>query len=1029
MAQDTAERFANRAPLKGTGPRNHFRLGEWKIGTLLTACFAAIVLLMIVGDVIAVLQLHWVETRASRFYQADQKSLAILHVYLDVVTFRDTLTSLAHDQNPDEFASRATALRDNFLRDVTRAQGTLSATLDVNQDPTILIRLQTVRAAMPSQVDALLELVKAGDWQAVSFRLAGQAQPLIALSSSLVADVEQEVAQERAQALESVQRTRRQLYLVLSITALLILLMAAMLGWYTTRRISRPLARLDARAQALARGEFGYEVELQGNDELADLARAFDYADQQLHKLYDDIKRSEAYLAESKAKLEEAQRIAHVGYWEWDLLTNRVNWSDETYRIYGLQPQEGSVDLATVRERIDPEDWRRGMEEALGGGARFNAECRVFRPTGEVRIAHFQGDVKRDASGRPCQMFGTVQDITDRKRAEEALQQSQFYLNEGQRLAHIGSWAFNATGFSYWSSELFRIYGLDPGGKPPTVEEYLALIHLEDRGFLKQAIAKLLDDHFAFDFTKRIVRPDGEIRHLRCVGVPVTQGGVFQGFLGTGIDVTEQERLTEELRRSEKELRDVIDTIPAIVWSTLPDGSNTYVNRRFIEYSGLSAEQATELGWKMAVHPDDLERQVGKWMEAIDTGKPLESEVRLRRSDGQYRWQMDRGIPLHDENGNIVKWYGVVTDIEDRKRAEDALGALSRDLQESKAKLEEAQRIAHVGYWEWDLTSNRVIWSDETYRIYGLQPREYPIDIAVIGKLIHPEDLEFVFRVAEEAVRGGLRTDAEHRIIRPTGEVRTVHSQGDLKKDASGRICQMFGTVQDITDRKRAEEALRQRETEIRTLNEQMIKTQEAERMRIAGELHDGVLQQITSLTLRLGSVKRQVPADSEAKATVNRLQQELIQIGTDIRHISHELHPALLQEAGLPAALSSYCEEFSDVRGLPVECETEESVKELSPGAALCLYRIAQEALGNAAKYSHAEKVEVRLTRSDGRVCLLVSDDGVGCDPDQITKSGRLGVANMRERVLQFNGTFEFDSEPGHGTRVTVTLPFTAAS
>ncbi len=222
---------------------------------------------------------------------------------------------------------------------------------------------------------------------------------------------------------------------------------------------------------------------------------------------------------------------------------------------------------------------------------------------------------------------------------------------------------------------------------------------------------------------------------------------------------------------------------------------------------------------------------------------------------------------------------------------------------------------------------------------------------------------------------------------------------------------------------------LERHQAETRALNEQMVKAQEAERVRIAGDLHDGVLQQITSLTLRLGMVKRQVPPESEAKATVSGLQQQLIQIGTDIRHISHELHPALLHEAGLPAALSSYCEEFSKVRGLPAGCETDESVKELSPGAALCLYRIAQEALGNAAKYSAAKKVEVRLTRSDNRVCLTVSDDGVGCTPDQIAKSGGLGVINMRERVLQLNGTFEFDSEPGRGTRVSVTVPFRAAS
>src|SRR5271165_6906904 len=221
--------------------------------------------------------------------------------------------------------------------------------------------------------------------------------------------------------------------------------------------------------------------------------------------------------------------------------------------------------------------------------------------------------------------------------------------------------------------------------------------------------------------------------------------------------------------------------------------------------------------------------------------------------------------------------------------------------------------------------------------------------------------------------------------------------------------------------------AFERRQSEIRALTEQLIKAQEAERMRISGELHDGILQQITSVTLRLAKVKRQVPPDSEATTTVSGLQQRLIQIGTDIRHLSHELHPSLLQDSGLPAALSAYCEEFSEVRGLSVSCETDEKVEGLSPGAALCIYRIAQEALGNAAKHSEAKKVDVRLTRSDGRVCLSVSDDGVGCAADQVGKSGGLGLINMRERVLQLDGTFEFDSEPGHGTRVRVAIPFRA--
>lgn len=167
----------------------------------------------------------------------------------------------------------------------------------------------------------------------------------------------------------------------------------------------------------------------------------------------------------------------------------------------------------------------------------------------------------------------------------------------------------------------------------------------------------------------------------------------------------------------------------------------------------------------------------------------------------------------------------------------------------------------------------------------------------------------------------------------------------------------------------------------------------------------------------------------SEATATIDELQEELIKMGTDVRHVSHELHPALLHEPGLPAALWANCQEFSKVCGLTVSCKADESVEDLSPGAALCLYRIAQEALGNAAKYSEAKKVEVWLSRSDGRVGLSVSDDGIGWTPNQMAKSGGMGVIHMRERVLQLNGTFEFESEPGHGTRVKVTVPFRPAS
>ena len=222
---------------------------------------------------------------------------------------------------------------------------------------------------------------------------------------------------------------------------------------------------------------------------------------------------------------------------------------------------------------------------------------------------------------------------------------------------------------------------------------------------------------------------------------------------------------------------------------------------------------------------------------------------------------------------------------------------------------------------------------------------------------------------------------------------------------------------------------LERHQAEIGALNERLMKAQEEERIRIAGELHDGVLQRITSLSLRLGTATLGLPPDSEPKAEVREVENDLIQVGAEIRQLSHELHPAMLQEAGLPAALSSYCEEFSSLRGIPISYKADDSVEELSPGAALCIYRIAQEALGNVAKHAKAKQVEVRLTRSDSRVCLVVSDDGVGFNRDGSGKAGGLGLINMRERVRQLNGTFEFESEPGHGTTVKAEVPFRPAS
>jgi signal transduction histidine kinase/ligand-binding sensor domain-containing protein len=214
-------------------------------------------------------------------------------------------------------------------------------------------------------------------------------------------------------------------------------------------------------------------------------------------------------------------------------------------------------------------------------------------------------------------------------------------------------------------------------------------------------------------------------------------------------------------------------------------------------------------------------------------------------------------------------------------------------------------------------------------------------------------------------------------------------------------------------------------EQEISALNERLMKAQEQERIRIAGELHDGVMQQMLAMSMMLGTAKRRIADDSEARPTLEKISEKLVEVGSDIRRLSHDLHPPILQEAGLPQAVRTYCEQFSTSSGIAVSCEADDAVQELSRGAALALFRIMQEALGNAAKHARASQIDVRLARANGNVTLTVTDNGVGFERSRLATLGGLGLVTMRERAGQLNGTFELETAPGRGTTIRVSIPF----
>jgi PAS domain S-box-containing protein len=394
-------------------------------------------------------------------------------------------------------------------------------------------------------------------------------------------------------------------------------------------------------------------------------------------------------LQESKASLDEGQRVAHVGSWVWDLEKNHVTYSDEYYRIFGLVPRKDPIDIATVREMIHPEDRDyvfRTAEEAIRSGERAECEHRILRPNGEIRIVHSLGDLKKDESGRPYQMFGVSQDITDRKLAEQTLRRSQFYLSEGERLAHMGSWASRDLGIHwsedlniYWSDEVYKIYGLDPKNGTPNLEQYLATVHPLDRASMTETLKTMHEQRCGCDVTTRIVRPDGEIRYVRCVGIPVVEDGVFQGFHGTTMDVTEQELLTRELRREQAYLAEAQSFTHAGSWAcnllTREIFHSSDENARLYGFDPSQGPIPFNLYYN-AILPEDERIIRGKLENAIHAGADYEVEFRVRRPDGTIGFL--HGIGHHNPSQEVGEYFGITIDITDRKRAEEERERLRR---------------------------------------------------------------------------------------------------------------------------------------------------------------------------------------------------------------------------------------------------------------------------------------------------------------------------------------------------------------
>src|SRR6266478_9176072 len=254
---------------------------------------------------------------------------------------------------------------------------------------------------------------------------------------------------------------------------------------------------------------------------------------------------------------------------------------------------------------------------------------------------------------------------------------------------------------------------------------------------------------------------------------------------------------------TEDPLRLLIDTTPAFIHTALPDGALDFLNEGWQEYVGLSLTDLLGWRWTTAIHPEDVEEFVDKWRASVASGEPFVAESRVRRANGEYRWMFHRKVPLRDETGTIVKWYGSSLEIEERKWAEE-------ELRRSEAYLSEAQRLSHTGSFGWDVSSGEIYWSDETYRIFELEPKT-KITTDLILQRTHPDDRQAVQQLLESASSERTEFALEHRLLMPDGSIKYLRVVGRPSQD-EGRRSEFVGAVTDITEHRRAEESLRRSE-------------------------------------------------------------------------------------------------------------------------------------------------------------------------------------------------------------------------
>jgi formate hydrogenlyase transcriptional activator len=398
-------------------------------------------------------------------------------------------------------------------------------------------------------------------------------------------------------------------------------------------------------------------------------------------------------------------------------------------------------------------------------------------------------------------------DRAERKRAEQALRRNEAYLSQAQTLSHTGSFGWNvSSGDIYWSEETFRIFEYEPAVKP-TLQLIFQRTHPDDRDHVEQTIDRVVATRGNFDLEHRLLMPDGSIKYLHVLARALETSPGNLEFVGAVTDVTERNRAEEALRASENNLRRIVDSVPGLLCAMSPDGKIELANRPLLEFFGKTNEELNRWSTTDVVHPDDLQRVVDAFRSSMANGTPFDDELRYCRADGVYRWFQVNVDPVRDADGRITGWYGLITDIEDRKQAEDNLRQSENELRHI---LDFApQQVAVLGPDRSRIYANRAMLDYLGFSLeewHSGDPRRF----------VHPDDFERMMRNDHNKFLSGLPYEVETRLLGTDEKYRWFLFRYSPLRDEQGRITRWYLAGTDIEDRKQAEQRLQNENVALR---------------------------------------------------------------------------------------------------------------------------------------------------------------------------------------------------------------------